>query len=182
MKKQVIISCLFCMLLSSLYLAPIEAKTNDPVPNICTNEKFINMDDVINVEVIGGEIYIDVFTELDSSRPVPYDIGKCPQSIKYVTKKLSKAELVKLKNELATQEAITDGIFSLMFGGGIATSLVIGTLTAATKNMTLAAIEKALDGPNKNSYTLTSKFQCEESWLGNRGTVHRYRLISVKVS
>lgn len=56
------------------------------------------------------------------------------------------------------------------------------TLTATTKNMTFAAIEKALDNSTKSSFTMTSKFQCEEGWLGNRGTVHRYRLISVSVS
>lgn len=58
---------------------------------------------------------------------------------------------------------------------------IAGFFAGQTRNKILATVEDTLDKSTKSNFTLTSKYKCEETNMGTKGIVHRFKLVSVEI-
>lgn len=140
---------------------------------------------LINVEEIDGGLYFDFIEDkifpYDQPEPSSY-VGKCPNKYKTTRKVRTRQELISMRNSIKSGKAALGAIVGLLIGSvhpvvGAASGYVIGE----SKDLLLSAIEKAIDNTYKSKYTIISKFRCEQGNLGQRGIVHRYRLVEVRI-
>lgn len=178
--KKFIISILIISIIAPLTPYSVEAKGNDDFNNSCSINN-INEETIVGIEIIDGEIYIDVLSSRDNNIVLFSSIGKCPNSTKTTYAYATKSELVSMKKKLDNQ---TLSISSLV---GFLTGLINPVVGGATgyllsqPNMMSSAIEDALYNRNKNDYTIRTKMKCEETNLGSRGIVHRYKITSIYI-
>lgn len=105
MKKMTVMFLLFCLCIVACPVTTIHAQEKEQHETTawCSPDETINMDQIIGIEVIDGNFYIDVLSELDSDQPMPrYQIGRCPHSYKVIKKSASRAKLVSSENALDT--------------------------------------------------------------------------------
>lgn len=180
-KKAVLLSLVLCTFIFNCLVLPTRVEAMEPI-SICSLSAPITEDNIINVEVIDGELYIDVLTEIEPNQAIIMtEIGPCPSSYKFVTRSITRAELINMRNELENTATWTSGVLATLIGAVSVPAGVLATvLTTANKSMMLKAIQGALD-TTKTNFKMTSKFQCEEGNLGSRGIVHRYRLVDVTI-
>lgn len=178
--KRIVMAITCLSITCCLSVLPVSAKTQTENSGYaCPEETNINPDDIINAKVIDGELYIDVLYEADPTKPVTRDVGKCPAATKTVTKKMSRNELIKLRDDLVAGQGWS-AILGTIVGVG---NPIIGAVIGFTlpNNALLNTVRAALN-TTKSSFTMTSTFACESVYFGQRGWVHRYRLSNVTIS
>ena len=148
----------------------------------CPINDNIDTSDIINMEIIDGELYIDVLTEFGDEPTVVTNFGKCKLEYKNITKNITRSELIKMKNDLKTQQNLSATTIGLLVGltNPIA-GYIVGFLAGQTRSNILATVEDTLDKSTKSNFTLTSKYKCEETNMGTKGIVHRFKLVSVEI-
>ena len=87
-----------------------------------------------------------------------------------------------MKNDLKTQQNLSATTIGLLVGltNPIA-GYIVGFLAGQTRSKILATVEDTLDKSTKSNFTLTSKYKCEETNMGTKGIVHRFKLVSVEI-
>lgn len=182
MKKTFKIILAMLMVLAMLPIEVSAEENNSKGIDTCPLEETIDTNNIINVEFINGELYIDVLTELENLPTTRVNFGKCKSEYKYVTERISRSDLVKMRNNLRTNQNLEAATIGFLVGlGNPIAGAIVGFLAGQTRNNILAAVEDALDNSTKSSFTITSKYRCEEGNLGSRGIVHRFRLVSVTI-
>lgn len=148
----------------------------------CPINDNIDTSDIINMEIIYGELYIDVLTEFGDEPTVVTNFGKCKSEYKYITKNITRSELIKMKNDLKTQQNLSATTIGLLVGltNPIA-GYIAGFFAGQTRNKILATVEDTLDKSTKSNFTITSKYKCVETNMGTKGIVHRFKLVSVEI-
>ena len=148
----------------------------------CPINDNIDTSDIINMEIIDGELYIDVLTEFSDEPTVVTNFGKFKLEYKYITKNVTRSELIKMKNDLKTQQNLSATTIGLLVGltNPIA-GAIAGFFAGQTRSKILATVEDTLDKSTKSNFTLTSKYKCEETNMGTKGIVHRFKLVSVEI-
>lgn len=146
----------------------------------CSLNPEIKIKEVVGIEVIDGEVYIDVIEDEDIA--LDYSVGPCKSPYKYTTKKVSRSELVDMGSKIRND---TDNL-SLVVGFIIGipnpvAGLVTGYVLSSGDDLIIDEIDSALK-KNKNQYTIKTKLKCEEGNMGSRGIVHRYKIESVTIS
>lgn len=180
-KKVILLSLALCTFLFSCLIVPTKVDAKEPI-SVCSLSAPITEENIINVEIIDGELYIDVLTEFDPNQAnIMSQIGPCPNTYKTITRSISRTQLINMRNEIEDSEYWTDLILGLLIGNvNVPAGILTSTLTSTNKSMVLTEIRDALDTIN-TSFTMSSKFQCEEGNLGSRGIVHRYRLVEFTI-
>ena len=126
--------------------------------------------------------YIDVLTELEEQPTTRVNIGECESEYKYVTEQISRSDLVKMRDDLRTNQNLSTTTIGFLVGlANPIAGAIAGFLYGQTRSNVLAAVEDALDNSTKTSFIIKSKYKCEESNLGSRGIVHRFKLVSVTI-
>lgn len=172
----------FVVVLSSFLFvcfAPIKVIAEEKV----TNEPTIDPEQVTNIEVIDGEVYIDVLEPYSS----PYDIflrssvGKCPETYSYTYAYMTKEELIAKKQQCDNGSLLASALVGFLVGlANPILGAVAGGIAGASSMFSQAA-QNALYYNNKANDTVRSTFRCEDSYQGSRGWVHRYKLIEINI-
>ena len=91
MKKMTVMFLLFCLCIVACPVTTIHAQEKEQHETTawCSPDETINTDQIIGIEVIDGNFYIDGLSELDSDQPMPlYQIGRWLYSYKVIKKVL----------------------------------------------------------------------------------------------
>ncbi|QRG86569.1 hypothetical protein [Bulleidia sp. zg-1006] len=151
----------------------------------------IDTSKIIGVEVIDNELYIDVLESEKSNSggySLYYNLGRCKGKTKTVYGTISKSDLIKYRKKIERDNIIGGAILGALLGAGtgilgnIGIGIAVGIVLSDNKIIT--AIDDALahrNYPSKRTFTTRTKFQCEESNMGSRGWVHRYKMIDYYV-
>ena len=178
--KKIIISILIISIISSFIPYSIEAKGNDNFNDYSLINN-INEETIVGIEVIDGEIYIDVLSPRENGIVFFSSIGKCPNSTKTTYAYATKSELVSMKKRLDNQTLSVSSLVGFLTG---LINPVLGGVTGyllSQPSMMSVAIEDALYNRNKHNYTIRTKMKCEQTNLGSRGIVHRYKITSIYI-
>ena len=153
-----------------------EVSDNEPY---CSLNPTISIKEIVNVEVIDNEIYIDVIENNNIS--LDYSVGKCKAPYKYTTRTVSRSELVDMQNQIKNTTDILGTIVGFCVGlANPVAGSVSGILIANSEYKLQSEISNALK-KNKSSYTIKTKLKCEEGNMGSRGIVHRYKVENVSI-
>lgn len=178
--KKIIISILIISIISSFIPYSIEAKGNDNFNDYSLINN-INEETIVGIEVIDGEIYIDVLSPRENGIVFFSSIGKCPSSIKTTYSSATKSELISMKKKLDNQSSAVGYVIGKLLG---LINSALGDLAdyiLSQPSMMSVAIEDALNNRNKSKYTIRTKMSCEEVNFGSRGIVHRYKITSIYI-
>ncbi len=150
-------------------------------------ENIINPEDIVGVEVIDGEVYIDVlepylFPFIDF-RSVGHRsaVGKCTSEYSYTYTHMTRKEVIDEKKKCDNGTATAGILVGLLVGSANNILGAVAGELAGAPSMFSEAAEQALYNNNKSSYTVKTTFKCEDSNLGSRGWVHRYRLYAIRI-
>lgn len=181
--KKLIISLLIISILLPFMPYNAEAKSEYGFESSLSLYNINNTDklNIIGVEVIDGEIYIDILIPYDGKAVSLSSIGKCPSSTKTSYTSATKSELISMKKKLDNQTMAVSSIIGFLLG--LANPVVggAGGYLLSQPSMMSSAIKDALYNRNKNKYTIRTKMDCEETNLGIRGIVHRYKITSIYI-
>lgn len=179
--KRVLLIMLSLTFMCSLSISPVNANSTDiNYDPTCPLDENIDPNDIIDAEIIDGELYIDVLFESDPNQPVTRAIGKCPASSKTIKETVTRKELADKRNQLAKGGSISSILGWLIGFGNPIIGDVVGFIIP-NKQM-IDTMDKALMYTTKSTFTVTSIFACETVWFGQRGYVHRYRLSNVIIN
>lgn len=182
MKKILILTSIVMMTIMVIPFGVFAEENEHNNTASCPINDNIDTSDIINIEIIDGELYIDVLTKFSDEPTAVTNFGKCKLEYKYITKNITRSELIKMKNDLKTQQNLSATTIGLLVGltNPIA-GAIVGYFAGQTRNKILATVEDTLDKSTKSNFTLTSKYKCEETNMGTRGIVHRFKLVSVEI-
>lgn len=146
-------------------------------------ETNISSDEIELVEITEEGIFIDVL------EPYSYNfasllgspIGKCPAEYKYNYQYVTKQELIDMKTKMQNG-GVWSGTFLGFLLGKINPLLgIVGGLLGNENPLFINAAEDALYYRNKDNYTIKTTLRCEDSYQGQRGWVHRYKITSIYI-
>ncbi|MBQ1305097.1 MAG: hypothetical protein IIY44_01710 [Erysipelotrichales bacterium] len=147
--------------------------------NMCYPYENIDPEDIVNVEIIDDEIYIDVLMPNDIYFPT--GVGKCPSPTKTTYSYASKQKLVEMKNKINNGTAATSTIIGFLIGLANPYAGAVAGYILSRPGMLVTAIDDALTYRNKENYTIRTTYTCEDSYQGNRGWVYRYKVDSIYI-
>ena len=110
------------------------------------------------------------------------EVGKCKSPYKYVTNTMTRKELTDKPTQGNTGAGVSAALFWSIVGfvnpafgtaGGILTTYALSEVNSEMQN--------ALNSSAKSQFTVKTKFRCEETYFGQRGLVHRYTYVSMKI-
>ena len=150
-------------------------------------ENIINPEDIVDVEVIDGEVYIDVLEPclcpFIDFRSIGYRsaVGKCTSEYSYTYTHMTREEVIDKKKKCDDGSVAAGVLVGFLVGSANGILGAAAGYIAGAPSMFSMAAEEALNNNNKSSYTVKTTFKCEDSNLGSRGWVHRYRLHAIRV-
>ena len=167
----VLATIMFLIVLPTKVLA--EAPTEQSTEN--TNDT-IDLEDIVDVEVIDGDLYIVVLEE-SQGYGMTRAIGECPSETKSVYQTKTREELWKIKEKAKDDQNAGAAFWGLLLGFG---STLIGAaigISAFGPNQVANEIENALNShPSQSTFTVHSYFRCTDSYSSVRGWAHHYKL------
>lgn len=182
---------LFSLFLTAVMLVcfvPMKVLAEEGKQNGCPVE-VINENQVVGMKVINGELYIEIVESKRSNSndyELYYDLGRCKGKKKVVYGTISKSDLIKYRDKIKNTNAIWGAALGVLIGvatgnlGGFLASVIFGLFP----DRIISAIDDALahrNYPSKKTFRTKTTFSCEESNMGSRGWVHRYKLIGYYV-
>ena len=146
-------------------------------------ETNISSDEIELIEITEDGIFIDVL------EPYSYNfasllgspIGKCPAEYKYTYKYVTKQELIDMKRNMQNGGVLSSTFIGFLLGKINPLLGIIGGLLGSENQMFINAAEDALYYRNKDNYTIKTTLRCEDSYQGQRGWVHRYKITSIYI-
>lgn len=146
-------------------------------------ETNISSDEIELVEITEEGIFIDVlepysynFASLLSS-----PIGKCPAEYKYNYEYVTKQQLIDMKRSMQNGGVSNSTFIGYLLGKINPLLGIVGGLLGNEHQLFINAAEDALYYRNKDNYTIRTTLRCEDSYQGQRGWVHRYKIISIYI-
>ena len=146
-------------------------------------ETNISSDEIELVEITEEGIFIDVL------EPYSYNfasllgspIGKCPAEYKYNYQYVTKQQLIDMKRNMQNGGVLSSTFIGFLLGKLNPILGIIGGLLGSENQMFINAAEDALYYRNKDNYTIRTTLRCEDSYQGQRGWVHRYKITSIYI-
>lgn len=146
-------------------------------------ETNISSDEIELVEITEEGIFIDVL------EPYSYNfasllgspIGKCPAEYKYNYQYVTKQQLIDMKRNMQNGGVASGTFLGFLLGKLNPILGIIGGLLGSENQMFINAAEDALYYRNKDNYTIKTTLRCEDSYQGQRGWVHRYKITSIYI-
>lgn len=155
-----------------------EAPTEQSTEN--TNDT-IDPEDIVDVEVIDGDLYIVVLEE-SQGYGMTRAIGECPSETKSVYQTKTRDELWKIKEKAIADQNAGAGLWGLLIG--VANPLIGAAISIIGfgPNEIAKKIEDALNSnPSQSTFTVHTYFRCTASYSSVRGWAHHYKLIGFYV-
>ena len=167
----VLATLMFLIVLPTKVLA--EAPTEQSTEN--TNDT-IDPEDIIDVEVIDGDLYIVVLEE-SQGYGMTRAIGECPSETKSVYQTKTRDELWKIKEKAIADQTAGSGLWGLLIGFGNPLIGAAISIIGFGPNEVAKKIEDALNSnPSQSTFTVHTYFRCTDSYSSVRGWAHHYKL------
>lgn len=174
---------LFLISSTLFVLIPINITAKEKTTRAYTNSydsSSSEAENIIDAKIEKGDLYIYVLEK--NTKNSFRAIGPCPSKTKEVTKQISRKDLIKMREELKTQNNISASLIGFLVGFvNPALGAITGFLSGQTKDSILKNVENALDNSKKDNFTITSSYKCKETNFGVRGKVHVYKLTYVSI-
>lgn len=136
----------------------------------------IDHKDIVDVEVINGDLYIEVLEE-SQGHVMTRAIGECPSETKSVYNTKTRDELWAIKEKAITDQNAGAGLWGLLIGFGNPLIGAAISIIGFGPNEIAKKIEDALNSnPSQSTFTVHTYFRCTDSYSSVRGWVHRYKL------
>ena len=179
MKLRKMLSLVLAVVLTvGLLPSTVMAKETVSSPRCSLNPE-INIKEVVGAQVIDGKLYIDVIEEEPEVVLDRVGYGPCPSPYKYVSKKITRAELESIKNKENTDAWIARAVaYALFRNFGPLGDLV--QMLPMYNDQIISEMNHALS-TNKNSFTMKSRLKCVQGDMGSRGIVHHYEVESITI-
>ena len=169
----VLATIMFLIVLPTKVLAEEEAPTEQSTEN--TNDT-IDPEDIVDVEVIDGDLYIVVLEE-SQGYGMTRAIGECPSETISVYQTKTRDELWKIKEKAIADQNAGAGLWGLLIGFGNPLIGAAISIIGFGPNEVANEIEKALNSnPSQSTFTVHSYFRCTDSYSSVRGWAHHYKL------
>lgn len=169
----VLATLMLLIVLPTKVLAEEEAPTEQSTEN--TNDT-IDPEDIVDVEVIDGDLYIVVLEE-SQGYGMTRAIGECPSETKSVYQTKTRDELWKIKEKAIADQNAGAGLWGLLIGFGNPLIGAAISIIGFGPNEVANEIEKALNSnPSQFTFTVHSYFRCTDSYSSVRGWAHHYKL------
>lgn len=174
MFKKIIASALAAVML--LIILPTKVFAENETTNILSDE--IEM-----VEITEEGIFIDILEpySYNFSSLLSSPVGKCPEEYKYNYQYVTKQELIDMKRNMQNGGVASSTFIGFLLGQINPFLRIIGRLLGNENQLFINAAEDALYYRNKDSYTIKTTLRCEDSYQGQRGWVHRYKITSIYI-
>jgi len=178
--RRIVTLVLMCVIFAGALPSIVNAKEIS-TKSSCSLSPEIRIKEVVNVEVIDGEIYINVIEE-EPFKTDGMGYGPCPAPYKYVTKKASRKDLMDMYDKEKNDAAIASALLGYLLkpvDNPIFEALQ--SLVNFENKQVTNELRKAIVS-NKNSFTVKSKFKCVQGDKGSpRGVIHTYKLESISI-
>ena len=146
----------------------------------CSLYQEIKIKEIVDVRVDDGKLYIAVIEEEPEVKLDGMGYGPCPSPYKYTTKKISRKELVEMRDREKTGAKIARVCATFMLAGLGVPGVFLGFLPLENERL-VDDLDRALNS-NKNSFTMKAKLKCVQGDMGSRGIVHHYQVESISIS